>query len=151
MKMACSKGPFQFSFTRTPEKTTRDASPSRGIQMVFMFNPETIPAKMTMVNDLSMNQNLMFSLNLQKKNWTEKRMGDDFLVRGQGVYYNVSFQFLQVSQQNPFSRSWPYNRPWSHLLEIPRSLEETFFPLPLCNGFLIACLSIWTPRACKFC
>jgi len=54
--------------------------------MVFLFKPETIPAGMTVVNDFLVNQNLMFSLNLQKKNQAKKKMGDDFLVRGQGIY-----------------------------------------------------------------
>ncbi len=53
--------------------------------MVFLFEPETIPTKMTMVDNFLKNQNLMLSLNLQKKNQIEKKMGDDFLVTGQGV------------------------------------------------------------------
>jgi hypothetical protein len=41
---------------RTLEKTTRDASPFCGIPMVFLFESETILAKMTIVNDLMANQ-----------------------------------------------------------------------------------------------
>jgi hypothetical protein len=54
--------------------------------MVFLFKSETIHVEMIMVNDLLENQNLMFSLNFQKKNRTNKMMGDDFLVRGQGIF-----------------------------------------------------------------
>ncbi len=50
--------------------------------MVFLFEPKTIPAKMTMVDNFLKNQNLMLSLNLQKKNQIEKKMGDNFLVIG---------------------------------------------------------------------
>ncbi len=53
--------------------------------MVFLFEPATIPAKMTMVDNFLKNQILMLSLNLQKKNPIEKKMGDDFIVTGQGV------------------------------------------------------------------
>ncbi len=50
--------------------------------MVFFFEPKTIFVEMTVVDDLLVNQNLMFSMNLQKKNWVEKRVGDNFLGRG---------------------------------------------------------------------
>ncbi len=54
--------------------------------MVFLFEPETIFAEMTMVDDLLANWDLMISLKLQKKNRTKMKMGDDFLVTSQGVY-----------------------------------------------------------------
>ncbi len=41
---------------------------------------------MTMVDDFLLNQNLIISLNLWKKNQVETRMVDDFVVIGQGVY-----------------------------------------------------------------
>jgi hypothetical protein len=52
MRMACSRGHFSVSFERTPKKTTKDASPSYGITMVFLYKLETNPTKMAMVNDL---------------------------------------------------------------------------------------------------
>ncbi len=54
--------------------------------MVFLFKLETNPSKMTMVKDLLVNWNMMFSLKLRKKNQTEMKMVDDFLARGQGIY-----------------------------------------------------------------
>lgn len=53
-----------FSFARTPKKTTKDASPSCEIPMIFLFELETNPTEMIMVDDLSVNRNLMFSLKL---------------------------------------------------------------------------------------
>jgi len=41
---------------------------------------------MIVVNNLLLNRNLMFSLNLQKKNWVEMKMVDDFLMIGQNIY-----------------------------------------------------------------
>jgi len=52
----------------------KDALPSRGIPMVFLFMPETNVVEMIVVNDLFTNQNLMFSLKLQKKNQIERKM-----------------------------------------------------------------------------
>ncbi len=48
--------------------------------MVFLFEPEIIPTKMIVVDNLLVNQNLIFSLNLRKRNWAEMKMGNDFLV-----------------------------------------------------------------------
>jgi hypothetical protein len=45
-----------------------------------------IPVEMTVVDNVLANQNLMFSLNLQKINRAEKKMDDNFLVIGQGIY-----------------------------------------------------------------
>ncbi len=66
---------FQFAFVRTPKKIMKDASPFCGIQMVFLFEPETIFAEMTMVDDLLANWDLMISLKLQKKNQTKMKDG----------------------------------------------------------------------------
>jgi hypothetical protein len=53
--------------------------------MVFLFKLETILAEMTVVDNLLANQKLMFSLNLQKINRAEKKIGDNFLVTNQGI------------------------------------------------------------------
>ncbi len=48
--------------------------------MVFLFKLEINPVEMIVDDDLLENQNLMFSLKLQKKNQIETRMVNDFLV-----------------------------------------------------------------------
>jgi hypothetical protein len=65
---------------RTPKKTMRDTSLSCGIPMVFLFKLEINLVEMIVDDDLLENQNLMFSLKLQKKNRIETRMVNDFLV-----------------------------------------------------------------------
>jgi len=67
-------------------KITKDALLSCGIQMVFLFELEIISTKMIVVNDLLANWNLIFSLNLQRRNHVEMKMGDKFLVIGQNIY-----------------------------------------------------------------
>jgi len=64
----------------------RDALPFHGIPMVFLYEPEINPIEMIVVNDLLVIQNLMFSLNLQKRNEAETKMVDNFLATSQGVY-----------------------------------------------------------------
>lgn len=86
MKMACLGGHFPVRIREDTRETMRDASHFCGIQMAFLFEPKTILVEMTMVDDLLANRNLMISLKLQKKNWTKTRMGNNFLVTGQGVY-----------------------------------------------------------------
>jgi hypothetical protein len=46
---------FQFSFARTPNKIMRDALPSRGIPMVFLFKLKINHVKMIVVDDLLAN------------------------------------------------------------------------------------------------
>jgi hypothetical protein len=48
--------------------------------MVFLFKLEINPIEMIVDDDLLENQNLIFSLKLQKKNRIETRMVNDFLV-----------------------------------------------------------------------
>jgi hypothetical protein len=99
--------------------------------MVFLFELKTNIVEMIVINDFLANWNLMFSLKLWNKNWGEMRMVDNFLMIGQCVYYNISCWFFQVGHQNPSSRSWPHNWPWSCLLEVPQIIEELFFSLSL--------------------
>jgi len=86
MKMACSGGHFPICICEDTKKDHERCITFCGIQMVFLFEPETIFAEMTMVDDLLANWDLMISLKLQKKNRTKMKMGDDFLVTSQGVY-----------------------------------------------------------------
>jgi hypothetical protein len=64
----------------------KDALPFREIPTVYLFEPKINLAKIIVVNNLLLNQNLMFSLNLQKRNLTEMKMVDDLLVIGQNIY-----------------------------------------------------------------
>jgi hypothetical protein len=50
--------------------------------MVYLFKPEINITKMIVDDDFLENQNLVFSLKLQKKIWAKTSMVNDFLVIG---------------------------------------------------------------------
>jgi hypothetical protein len=70
----------------------KETSPFHGIPISYLMEPKTNRAKMAMVNDFVRNGILMFSLMERKTILTKMKMADDFQMKGQGVYYIVSFQ-----------------------------------------------------------
>jgi hypothetical protein len=91
MKMVCFGGHFPVFI----HKDTREDHE----RITFSWNPNLLPngpktncAKMVVVNDFVTNGILMFFLMEPKTIPTEMKMPNDFQVKGQGVYYIVSFQ-----------------------------------------------------------
>jgi hypothetical protein len=92
MKMVCSKGHFPIFIHKDTKEDHEKKSPFHGIPISSLMEPKTNHAEMVVVNNFVMNGILMFSLMEPKTILTKMKMADDFQVKGQGVYYIVSFQ-----------------------------------------------------------
>ncbi len=92
MKMVCPKGHFLVFIRKDTREDHEKKSPFHGIPISSLMEPKTNNTEMVVVNDFVTNGILMFSLMEPKTIPTEMRMVDNFQVKGQGVYYIVSFQ-----------------------------------------------------------
>jgi hypothetical protein len=128
----------------------KDASPSRGITMVFLNELETNLTKMIVVNDLLANWNLISPWISKREIGPRWRWSTTFWWQVKASTRTFLFySFKQVIEIPLRGRGFIINH--GHVSwKLHDLLGNCFFPLPLCNRLLLAYLNIQIPRACEF-